>query len=328
MFMILKALYEVPQSSQGDEISIYPLNSACFSGDTIWAIGSTQLLRSQDRGNNWENIYGTVLAQYGANPIQLYAPNESICLLLAHLLNGVSKCIVTLSKGHSWNEIFSSSVIRLTAIHFFDQQHGFLAGHSVEVDHPFSVLLRTEDAGMNWQTCAAPPFVHSFDPPYMRNPARIRFRGFTAGCMLCRTDFNKSVLYWSVNGGQEWTIKGVFKKELHDCLIAASGAVVVVGAEGFMACLKPGESDWKTICTSTSATIYEVKETEWGYYAIGHDYDDEFKTLISTVSFSKFIDNDWETIFSLRDDGLFCIYPYTAHNGILVSDRHIFAYNV
>lgn len=118
-----------------------------LDAQTIVAFAKKGMARSQDGGNNWEELLYPANVGIGAPPRGFFV-SESEGWLAEFAVDG--DLFHTTDGGLTWTQVGTQTFLFPRGIHFFDDQHGLIADNN----H----VYETTDGGVQWTPANAAPF--------------------------------------------------------------------------------------------------------------------------------------------------------------------------
>ena len=137
--------------------------------------------------------------------------------------------------GASWHEVSTPATETLTAVHFFDAEHGWAVGHR-------GVALRTEDGGLTWQR-------GTLDIDFDNSMFDVWFRTPSDGLALSM--FGQ--IFVTKDGGRTWQSRLVLNEEvefdahLYSITSLTDGTLFVAGEMGSLLHSQNGGETWEVL---------------------------------------------------------------------------------
>lgn len=153
------------------------LKSVFFvNANTGYMSGNGIILKTLNGGTNWLVISTAFSGSsiYFSNPYTGYISEGTV--------------FKTTDGGVSWADLHQTSLL---AVNFADNNTGYAVGYN-------SKILKSTDAGLNWELQFVSMYGNKFNSVYFRNPQT----GFIAGGKM--TEPFNGVIYKTINGGSSW----------------------------------------------------------------------------------------------------------------------------
>lgn len=153
------------------------LKSVFFvNANTGYMSGNGIILKTLNGGTNWLVISTAFSGSsiYFSNPYTGYISEGTV--------------FKTTDGGVSWADLHQTSLL---AVNFSDNNTGYAVGYN-------SKILKSTDAGLNWELQFVSMYGNKFNSVYFRNPQT----GFIAGGKM--TEPYSGVIYKTINGGSSW----------------------------------------------------------------------------------------------------------------------------
>jgi photosystem II stability/assembly factor-like uncharacterized protein len=269
-------VYEVPSWINDDGSVWYKhLHSLKSSGDTIWAVGSEQLLRSPDGGATWTNHITPQLNRGLNTPERVFAINQNSAwiLLLAH--RAMNNCFYTEDGGTTWTEKRLPLLIHPQDLFFWDENRGWIISDDGDIPADDSMIHITRDGGSSWESL----------PLDIKGAAkRLKFFMPDRGLLIQHTtNYARTQticnLLLTKDGGYSWRVLRSFNRLLTDLCILDDQRFFVVGEGGFIASTVDGGASWKRTYTRTRDAFNVIDFNAFGRGIAGGD----FGLLMTTV---------------------------------------------
>lgn len=197
--------------------------------------------------------------------------------------------ILASNNGKDWAQIQAPVRSPLTAVHFADENNGWIVGHD-------ATILRTDDGGQNWK-------LQNFQPELEKPFLDVFFIDSSTGLAVGAY----GLLYRTTDGGATWTDQpadSIRADEVHFTAInrLANGTLMLVGEQGMMGISADAGLTWEKLEPVYEGTLFGVQPVgESGAMVYGLRGNAYFSTAVKTAPFNKF---DTQTENSLYGGGL------------------------
>lgn len=199
-----------------------------------------RIWKTTDAGANWQMIYQFSPLNSGFNSSAYLENIQFLDAQKGFAVGPFERIMKTRDGGSSWELLHSSAsttpYFHLKDVHFFDQQHGIVAGY--EIDNIYlnigiynHYLLITNDGGQTWQkTIPCPASDHQESSLYFIDKQR--------GYLLLSNQnylFPLDLLFKTVDGGQTWKQLNIPAMVARKMYWYNQLEGVVIGGSGFLA---------------------------------------------------------------------------------------------
>lgn len=254
-YIQLETVYEVPHTVDEGGIWYRCLDDMRFATSRVgWAVGSTQILCTQDGGKTWINQYKDYIDQTYLSPNRVYAISAKICWITAITSPTRIRCCYTKDGGLTWKAKEFETEIYPRDIFFKGSKLGWIVSDDGRLPAHSCRVLFSEDAGESWK---------AFNIGIKGNPDKIRFLNAKQGWLL-EDSFNPnktettSKLHISYDGGCSWQINKLFDRWIRDLYILSKDCLFVTGEHGFIAKTINGGESWKRLNTRSQDCIETI----------------------------------------------------------------------
>jgi len=317
----VKNVYEVPHRiDEGGEVWRRCLSHMHFANSRVgWAVGSAQVLYTQNGGRTWVNQYGNHSDYTYLDPNRVFAVSPRMGWITAIGGHTDIRCCYTQDGGLTWKTKELETGIHPKDIFFLDPKRGWIVSNDGHLPARSSTILFTEDRGVSWE---------SFNVGIRGNPNRIRFVNDKKGWLLQDSFDPKktkitSKLSVSYDGGHSWQISKLFDREIRDFYILGDEHLFAIGENGFIAKTSDDGKKWKRLRTRTRDCIEAIAfyKHETGI-AVGAS---------GTVLLSRDEGETWEETEKQNNenyDGASRVHFISGLVGVLLSGTSIFSFKL
>jgi photosystem II stability/assembly factor-like uncharacterized protein len=264
----LDKAYDVPSWKDTDG-SIWRKHLDClhFAGKTGWAVGSGQILRTQDGGRNWSNQIKE-LNEGIVMPARVFAIDELTAWVIMVSHRAVNNCYYTRDGGKQWQEKRSPRMVHPDDVFFFDQSLGWIISDDGDVPAGEAIIHITCDGGCNWK---------QQELEIKGVAKRLRFYTPNEGLLIQHTtneDQTVTVcnLLRSCDGGHNWRVLKGFNRLITDVCATDRNNIFVVGEGGFISGTTDGGQTWKRCYTRTRKCLNAIELNEHGKGVAAGDF--------------------------------------------------------
>jgi photosystem II stability/assembly factor-like uncharacterized protein len=211
------------------------------------------------------------------------------------LLCDREQVVFSKDNGATWSQSKLPDDTRMRAIHFFDNNHGFLAGDN-------GTLLATDDAGRNWRKVAVPTTEHLTSLHFVGRQGWITGWG--------------GVVLHSSDGGREWKRQNTqTSQSLEDVYFTDDDHGWAVGWAGAMLRTSNGGETWHKVKSAVMSSLNAVyfRDTLNGW-AVGFDGQ-----ILRTMDGGQ----KWEAQVAPLRESLKSVLFDVRGRGWIVADTHL-----
>lgn len=196
--------------------------------------------------------------------------------------------ILASNNGKDWAQVQAPVRSPLTAIHFADENNGWIVGHD-------ATILHTSDGGKNWK-------LQNFQPELEKPFLDVYFIDSSIGIAVGAY----GLMYRTTDGGSTWAEQpadSIRADEVHFTAInrLANGTLMLVGEQGMMGISADAGVTWEKLDPVYEGTLFGVQPVgESGAMVYGLRGNAYYSTAVKSAPFAKF---DTQTENSLYGGG-------------------------
>lgn len=278
--LTVEKLYDTPDWRDADGSVWYKYLSALhFQGECGWAVGSGQILHSNNGGLSWKNTIPSEIARGVSMPERVFMVNEQSVWVLLLAPRGQDNCYYSTNAGGQWNSKRPPLMSHPTDVFFIDESTGWILSDDGEIPAGNAMIHITHDGGNNWDTYAL---------EIKGSATRVKFINPRKGLLIQHTtndDRTRTIcnLLTSADGGYTWRLLQSFNWLIRDLCIVTENDFFVVGENGFISRTTDGGLNWRRSYTKTEDTFNAIEVNSNGRGVAGGD----FGLLMITEDFGR-----------------------------------------
>lgn len=316
----LQRVYQALSRDDGEGRTWYQSLSDMHFADLRvgWAVGSRQILYTENGGKEWVNQFEEYQDYSYINPHRVFAVSPKECWITAISSATNIYCCHTRDGGATWHGKEFEAGTYPNDIFFIDPKRGWLVTDNGRLPAGLGKLHFTNDGGNAW----AAYWLNAGGKPY-----KIRFIDAKKGWLI-EHYFNRegsrtlTNLYETGDGGLGWELISSFERRISDLCVLDGDVMVACGESGYIARSVDGGRNWLHQRSKSRAFINSVQfyNNEIGI-AVG-----DSKTLLLSKDFGQ----TWAALSTdaTRDENFVKVHFLNKAQGILISSTAISTFNL
>lgn len=278
--LTVEKLYAVPGWKDADGSAWYKYLSALhFKGEYGWAVGSGQILHSNDGGLSWTNTIPPQIDHSVGTPERVFTLNRQSVWVLLLAPRAANNCYYSTNAGQEWFGERLPYMNRPRDVFFVDDTVGWIVSDDGEIPAGEATIHITHDGGRNWE-------VHPLE--IKGSAKRLKFINLRTGLLIQHTtnqDRTRTIcnVLVSSDGGYTWHLLKSFNRLITDFCTVSESQFFVVGEGGFISRTTDGGTSWRQTYTRTQETFNAIEVNSHGLGVAGGD----FGLLMITDDFGK-----------------------------------------
>jgi len=276
----VEKLYDAPGWRDADGSAWYKhLSALHFKGATGWAVGSGQMLHSNDGGLSWGNTVPLEIDRSISMPERVFTIDQQSVWVLLLAPRGADSCYYSTNAGREWNQKRLSLMIRPRDIFFVNESDGWILSDDGEIPAGDAMIHITHDGGNSWD---------AYPLEIKGSASRVRFINASQGMLIQHTTNRNRTqticnLLTTSDGGYTWRLLKSFNRLIRDLCMVSENDFFVVGEGGFISRTTDGGISWRRTYTKTTDTFNVIEVSSQGRGVAGGD----FGLLMVTENFGQ-----------------------------------------
>jgi photosystem II stability/assembly factor-like uncharacterized protein len=307
----ISCIYKAPARLEGTKIWYRCLIRSFFVSEEVgWAIGSAQVLRTENGGKSWQNFYKPNQNSPFSDISDLFPVSEDACWFTSMNPTLGSRYCFTSDAGKTWNEDLIGKDFVVKSVVFFNPRHGWLLGNrkTVGINGPLNIYF-TNNGGQDW---------YFEQKNFSDRPVKYE-NNWLLGATFVRAE-NKmlSRLLHTKDSGKSWDPLPYFDAEIFDFQITRDEQIVAVGKEGAIFSSDSSGKEWEKLETGASGDLNAVNflNRDLGM-AVG-----DFGTVVVIKNGIS------ESLEIFPDDNFLGVKLFEGNWGYLTSDKAIYRFTL